>query len=215
MMRGLLPLFGVALLVWAATAQAQALDTPPPPPPPSPPSSAPPECCVVVMPSLPAPDRNSLLFQLSVGPTYRRAFREDFAAAAVELALGAQSAHFGMDAEISLATGATRVGLPYQFFTIGPAVMIPAGRRLRIGLGATFGAMFLQRASASRFSDPTVTAITAGLHADARVDLLRTHRGGALFAMARVGWDFIDNTASATLSTGSSLALTAALGYRY
>ena len=59
-------------------------------------------------------------------------------------------------------------------------------------------------------------APTIGADLDATVDVLRTGRGGALFVAARAGWDFIDNMSGGdTFATGSSLSLTAALGYRY
>src|SRR5205823_814595 len=110
------------------------------------------------------------------------------------------------EAELTMAFGATRVGLPYQFVTIGPTMVFRVADRVRIGAGVTFGGMFIQRASSARSSDPTIIAITAGLHGDVRVDLVRSRRGGALYATARLGWDLIDNTSPDFFSAGSSLA---------
>ena len=157
-----------------------------------------------------------MLFDVSLGPTYRRAFREDFTAAAVEFEIGGQTQTWGVAGRARLDLGATRVGLPYQFATFGPAFSFHLSERFRLGFGVSFGSFSYQRASAARTTDPTVWAPTIGADLDATVDVLRTGRGGALFVAARAGWDFIDNTSGGdTFATGSSLSLTAALGYRY
>ncbi len=203
-MRGLLPLFAVA--VWAATAEAQEMvEIPTPPRPP---------CCVVAAVKPPSPPP-TLLLDVLVGPTYRRAFKEDFAAAAVEVEVGAQNRSFGMGARFSAALGATRVGLPYQFLTIGPALSFRVSPRIRLALAFTFGALVYERVSATAARDPAVWGLSAGVNGTLSVDLVRTRRDGALYALGRVGYDYIDNTSSDPIDTGSSLALTCALGYRY
>jgi hypothetical protein len=204
MMRGLRPLFCLAVAVTAARAQAQEMvEVPTPPPPPPPPA----ECCVVVEkpPSPPA----SVLLDVLVGPTYRRAFDEHFAGALVELEVGAQNDSFGMGARISLTAGGTPVGLPFQVFTIGPAANFRLSSRLRLAIGATFGVFTYQRAT---IPGDGVWALMAGFNAGLTGDLARTRRGGALYALGRVGYDYIETIGS---TNGSTLAVTAALGYRY
>lgn len=208
-MRGLRPLFGVAVALCGVGASAQEMievptTTAPPPPP----------CCTVIAPPPPrAPE--SLLLQLVVGPTYRRAFKEDFAAALLELELGAQNPRFGVGARLSAALGATRVGLPYQFITIGPAFNFRLTPRVRFAVAATFGALVYQRASAAAIDDPNVWGLSAGVNGTVGVDLVRTARDGAVYLLGRIGYDYVDNTGRDALDTGSSLSLTAALGYRY
>ena len=58
-----------------------------------------------------------------------------------------------------------------------------------------------------------VWALTAGFNGGLTVDLVRTRRGGALYVVARVGYDYIDTVGSST--SPSTLSVTAALGYRY
>jgi hypothetical protein len=203
MMRGLTPLLAVAALAGSAAAQ-EMIEVPNPDP-----------CCVAVAepprPKLPG----SLLLDVSAGPTYRLAFKEDFIAAAVELEVGGQTPKWGVAGRLRGDFGATRVGLPYQFVTVGPAFSFRMSPRWRAGFGLSFGSMSYQRVSAARVTDPTVWALTIGVDFDASVDLVRSARGGALFLGARAGWDFIDNTGPDELATGSSVCVTAALGYRY
>jgi hypothetical protein len=215
MMRGLRPLVSLVALAWAASAAATEMveiPTPPSPPPPAPSTADP--CCVAVA-TAPPHDPGRLLLQVSVGPTYRRAFREDLAAAAVELEAGGQTSTFAIGGRLAADFGATRVGLPYQRFTIGPAFWRRMTPRLRLAFGMTFGSLVYERVSAARVHDPTVWALTIGADFTATVDLMRTSRGGALYALVRAGYDCIDNTGRDALATGSSGALTAALGYRY
>jgi hypothetical protein len=234
-----LPALVVALALGhaaAARAQEPLAPSPPPlapsPPPlaPSPPalapSSPPPApslspsgggapCCVAVPCCAPAAtEPRPLLLAITLGPTYRRAFKEDFAAAAAELEIGGQGRWFSVGARFDVAAGGTRVGLPFQTFTVGPGFRFPVGDRLRLGFGMTFGALVIQRVSATAASDPTMWSLMWGSYVDGTVDVVRTRGGSALFVAARVGYDFIDNFPGADLGTGSSLALTAALGYR-
>jgi hypothetical protein len=214
-------------LLWPIAARAQDAEPDDEPPPCcSQPASAP--CCAqpsngsccapataVLAPSAPIPTvPHALLLKVAVGPVYRRALKEDFGAAGAELEVGGQTAHFSVGARMSLAVGATRVGLPFEFFTVGPGFMFTVGSRLRLGVGSTFGQMILQRVSATAARDPNIWAWTAGVYGDSTVDLVRTRGGGAFLVGARVGYDFIENV-PADLATGSSLALTAWLGYRY
>jgi hypothetical protein len=207
-MRGLRPLFGlVVAMALSGGARAQEMieipTTAPPPPP----------CCVAVA-SPAAREPGSLLLQIDAGPTYRHAFGEDFAAAAVELEVGGQTPSWGVSGRMRGDFGATRVGLPYQFFTFGPTFWRRMTPRLRLGVGATFGVFVYERASASQAFDPTVWAFTIGVDLDVTVDLVRTRRDGALFLLGRVSYDYIDNT-SDNFATGSSVGFTVALGYRY
>ena len=204
----------VAVAGTGASAQ-EMVEVPNAPPPSPPPGATADECCVVVEAPPPPKPPGAVLFDVSLGPTYRRAFKEDFAAAALELEIGGQTPSWGIAGRLHADLGATRVGLPYQLVTIGPSFAFRATERLRLGFGVSFGSFSYQRVSAARTWDPTVWALTIGVDLDATVDLVRTARGGALFLAARVGWDFIDNTGDDALSTGTSLALTAALGYRY
>jgi hypothetical protein len=164
----------------------------------------------VPLPSVP----HALLLKLAIGPTYRSVLREDFFAGAGELEVGGQTPYFSVGARLSVAAGATRVGLPYQFLTIGPGFMFPVGSRLRLGIGSTFGLMIIQRVSASGLTDPNIWAITAGIYGDSTLDVVRTRSGGAFLVGARIGYDFIENV-EADLGAGSSVALTVWLGYRY
>jgi hypothetical protein len=206
----------VVAAMLATGAAAQEMEEVPTPPPTTPPPTTPPQepCCVVTEPVAPRPP-GSLLLDVSAGPTYRRAFKEDFAAAAVELEIGGQTPTWGVVGRLRGDFGGTRVGLPYQFVTVGPAFMFRVSPRMRVGFGLTFGTLSYQRVSAARLTDPTVWALTVGADVDATVDLVRTQRGGAVFLAARAGYDFIDNTGDDVLSTGSSVAITTAVGYRY
>jgi hypothetical protein len=203
MMRGLRPLVLVAALAGSARAQ-EMIEVPNPDP-----------CCVAVVepprPKVPG----SLLLDVSAGPTYRRAFAEDFVAAAVELEVGGQTPTWGVVGRLRGDLGATRVGLPYQFVTVGPAFSFRVTPRVRLGFGVSFGTFSYERVSAARVTDPTVWALTIGADVDGTIDLVRTVRGGAFFLGLRAGWDYIDNTGVDQLATGSSVAATAALGYRY
>ena len=194
----------VAIALAAAGAEAQEMIEIPTPPPP---------CCVVATPKPPSP--TALILDVVVGPTYRRAFQEDFAAAFVEVEVGARNPFFGVGARFSAAFGATRVGLPYQFLTLGPAFDFRVSSRVRLALGLSFGALVYERVSAAAARDPDVTAISLGVDGSLTIDLVRLRHDGALFLLGRVGYDYIDNTGVDPLDTGSSLALTLALGYRY
>ena len=197
----------LVVVIAASSASAQEMIEVPNPDP----------CCVAVAAVEPPRPKvpGSLLLDVSAGPTYRLAFKEDFVAAAVELEVGGQTPTWGVVGRLRADFGATRVGLPYQFVTVGPAFSFRVSPRVRFGFGLSFGSMTYQRVSAARLTDPTVWALTAGLDVDATIDLVRTRRGGAFFLGARAGWDFIDNTGPDELATGSSIAITAALGYRY
>jgi hypothetical protein len=166
----------------------------------------------VVLEAPPQDPSHDLWFTVSAGPTYRRAFREDFAAAALELEVGGQTSTFSVAARFSTAFGASRVGLPYEFLTLGPAFGFRLSTRVRLVVASTFGVMVINRASASRSGDPNIWGLTAGLNGTVTVDLVRSRRDGALFLAGRVGWDYIGDS---SIDTGSSLAATAALGYRY
>ncbi|MGZ3441342.1 MAG: hypothetical protein ACXVDD_17605 [Polyangia bacterium] len=201
MMRGLQPLFGVAAVLVAASAHAQEMVEVPTPLPPR-------LCCVVVddrTPKAPA----SLLFDVLIGPTYRRAFNEDFAGALVEVEVGAQNDSFGMGARLSGTAGATRVGLPYQMLTIGPGANFRLSPRLRLAIGATFGIFAYQRAT---LPGSSVWAFTAGANAGMTVDLVRTRSGGALYLLGRLGYDYIESLGD---TNGSTVGVTAAIGYRH
>lgn len=205
MMRGLRPLFGLVVFVVAGNTHAQEMvEIPNPPPEP---------CCVAVAVK-PPPSPPSLLFDVLVGPTYRRAFKEDFGAVLVEAELGAKNQSFGIGARLSTELGATRVGLPYQFVTIGPSFDFRLAPRIGLALALTFGIFVYERVSATAATDPSVYAFSAGANGTLTVDLWQSRGGGALVLLARGGYDYIDNTSS-SFTTGSSLALTAALGYRY
>lgn len=210
MMRGVRPLVGLAVLAWAAGAQAQEMVEVPTPPA----YRAPPGCCVAVEEPKPrAP--GDVLFAVSVGPTYRRAFREDFAAAAIEVAIGGQSPRFGVAGRLRVDLGATRVGLPYQVVSMGPEFWFRASGRVRAGFGLSFGTFSYQRATVVG-ADDNVWAPTIGADVAVTVDLVKSARGGALFALARAGYDWIENFGNdEPLATGSSFGLTVALGYRY
>lgn len=173
MMRGLRPLLAIAVAVAAANAGAtEMVEIPTPPPaPPAP-------CCTAVL-KAPSPP-GSLLVDVLVGPTYRRAFDDDFAGALLEVELGGQNESFGMGARISATFGGTSVGLPYQVATIGPAANFRISPRVRLAVGATFGVFMYERAT---IPGDVVWALTAGGNLGATVDLLRTARGGALYAL--------------------------------
>jgi hypothetical protein len=176
------------------------------------PTPYPPQNCCVVDAKAPRTP-TMLLVQGHVGVTYRRALREDFAAAHAELEIGGQDPNIGIGARMSFELGGTRIGLPYQVITIGPAFNLHVASRVQLSVGLTFGVLVYQRAT-SRDFDPNVWGVTAGINGGVTVDLVRTRRDGALYAMARVGYDYIDNTGS-SFTQGSSLAATGALGYRY
>jgi hypothetical protein len=229
MMRGLRPLVGLAVAVCAAQAGAQEMVEVPTPPqyqqqppggqPPSPPPEGQPpppgDCCAVVEPPKPR-EPGDVLVSISVGPTYRRAFREDFFAAGLEFEIGGQTRSFGVAGRAQLDLGATRVGLPYQFATFGPSFWFRVSPRVRAGFGVGFGIFSYQRASSYASTDPTVWAPSIGADVAATIDLVRSRRGGALYLLGRAAYDWIDNFGGDDqFSTGSSIALTAALGYRY
>src|SRR4051794_26577892 len=204
MMRGLRPLFAVAALV-AGSASAQEMIEIPKPPPPLPP----PDCCVVVEEPPPRPPA-SLLFDVVAGPTYRRAFHDDFIGAFIELEAGAQNDSFGMGARLALTAGTTRYGLASQVVTIGPAANFRLSPRLRLAIGADFGVLTYERAT---IPGDHVWGLMAGVNGGMTVDLVRTRRGGALFLLARVGYDYVETAGGST--SGSTVTVTAALGYRY
>jgi hypothetical protein len=216
-MRGLLPLVGLAAAVavmlppsLSRADEAPHADEPPPGmvevPTPYPPR----DCCVVVEAkghSLPT----TLLVQGHLGVTYRRAFREDFAAAHAELEVGGQDANIGIGARLTLELGATRVGLPYQVVGLGPAFNVHLAPRLQLAVGFTFGALIYQRATSS--SDPNVWGVSAGVNGTVSYDIVRNRRDGALYVLARLGYDYVHSRGG--FDTGSTLGVTAALGYRY
>jgi hypothetical protein len=207
MMRRLCPLFALAVVAFAA-AQAHAtemIEIPTPPPPPAPPPQV---CCMVPAP----PDDNDLqlLVGVDAGPTYRAGFGTGFAGGAVELMLGGEAPTVSFAGRFHVELGQT-FGLPYEDLGAGMFVMGRLSSRVRLGGGFLFGVLMYQRASASQSRDPTVWAPSLGVDGEVTVDLVRTQRGGALFARGRVGYDYIEPHGG----SGSSLVLAASLGYRY
>jgi hypothetical protein len=201
MMRALFPLLAVALV--AARVQATEMIEIP-----TPPSPAPVVCCVVLEPR-PQP---RLLVAVDAGPTGRTAFGTGFAGAAVEVTLGGEVPKLSLGGRVRGDFGVT-VDLPYEHVGGGGVVMARLSPRVRLGAGFLFGVLMYQRASATRASDPTVWAPTIGFDAELTIDLLRTRRDGAFFALGRLGYDYIDNLGKS--STGSSFGGGLALGYRY
>lgn len=192
-------LAALVVLLAAATADAQEMievpNAPPPPP-----------CCAVAEEKRSPP---SLLASVLVGPTYRRAFDDDWTAALIEFEIGAQNESFGMGARISAAFGANRYRLPFQMATFGPAGNFRLSSRLRLALAATFGVFSYDRATRA---GGVVWAFTLGANAQLSVDLVRSRRG-ALFALGRVGYDYIETAHSST--SPHAAAATLALGYRF
>ncbi|MDB4964500.1 MAG: hypothetical protein JWN44_189 [Myxococcales bacterium] len=208
-MRGLRPLVGLAAALFAVAAHADE---------PAPgmveiPTPYPAQDCCTVVARAPSPP-TTVLVQGHVGVSYRRALREDFAAAHFELEVGGQDPNIGIGARVSVEAGATRIGLPYQVVTLGPAFNLHVSGRVQLALGLTFGVLVYQRASSRSDFDPNVWGVTAGVNGTVSVDLVRTRRDGALFVLARIGYDYIENTGD-SFTQGSSLGATAALGYRY
>jgi hypothetical protein len=206
MMRGLRPLFVIALL--AANAQATEMIEVPTPPPPPPPRVELAVCCFA---TAPGPDDPRLLVAVDAGPSVRAAFGTSFAGVAAEVLLGGDAPNMSFAGRLHLDLGLT-VDLPYEHVAAGMVVLGRLSPRVRLGLGFLFGFLMYQRASATRIGDPTVWAPTLGVDVELTVDLVRTRRGGALFALARAGYEYVDNLVSA--ATGSSFTGGLALGYR-
>lgn len=202
MMRGLRPLFALAALALPAAAHAtEMIEIPNRPPPP-------PRCCIE--PEPPGANDPKLLLAVDGGATFRAAFGTTFAGAASEIMLGGQSPSVSFAGRVHAEVGNT-VGLPYEDVAGGMFVMGQLSSRVRLGGGFLFGVLMYQRASASRATDPTVWAPSIGADVELTVDLVRTERGGAIFARARAGYDYVDTTDG----SGSSAMLAASVGYRY
>ena len=103
-------------------------------------------------------------------------FKEDFGAVLVEAELGAKNQSFGIGARLSTELGATRVGLPYQFVTIGPSFDFRLAPRIGLALALTFGIFVYERVSATAATDPSVYAFSAGANGTLTVDLLAVAR---------------------------------------
>lgn len=206
MMRGLHPLFALAGVAFAAHAHATEMIEIPNPPPPPPPALQ--HCCVE---SAPGAEDPKLLLAVDGGATFRAAFGTTFAGAAAEIMLGGQAPSVSFAGRLHAEVG-NSVGLPYEDVGGGMLVMGQLSSRVRLGGGFLFGVLMYQRASASATNDATVWAPSFGVDGELTVDLVRSERGGALFARARVGYDYIDPHGSAS---GSSAMLAASLGYRY
>jgi hypothetical protein len=131
-----------------------------------------------------------LFLTLSVGPSYRRAFGDDFIAAVPEVDIGGQTHNLSIATRFSAALGATRFGLPFQFFNLGPSLMFRVSERVRFGFALNFGVFMYERATVTR-NDPVVWTFSLGAALDLTVDLVRLRSGGTLFVDARLGSDWI------------------------
>jgi hypothetical protein len=232
MMRGWTPLFVVlAALLLPRAARAQEPDgeeqmppccTPPPPIPPRPlppaisPQPVPPPL-VVPPPAIvccaepPVMPTRKLFLALSVGPSYRRAFNDDFIAAMPEIELGGQTRNLSIAARFSAALGATRIGLPFQFFNVGPTLMFHVAPSIRFGFALSFGFMMYERATV--WPDPVVWSPALGAALDLTVDLARLRSGGVLFVAARLGSDWIFPLRN-SFTEGLSVSPSVAFGWR-
>ena len=161
----------------------------------------------------PRPSERHLLVKLSVGPTYRRAFGDDFFAVMPELELGGQTHDFSVGARLTASFGGTRVGLPYQTLSVGPSFMFRLSPRMMLGFGASFGFFAYERASATALTDSTVWSPSLGLTVGTTIDLVRSRSGGALYADARVAFDWIATLHGGFLD-GASIAPSLSLGWR-
>jgi hypothetical protein len=223
MMRGWTPLFVVvATLLLSGHALAQNDDDDGPTPvAPAPPSLLPlppvPPPLIAPMPIVccidPRPPTRALYLTLSVGPSYRRAFGDDFIAVMPELEVGAQSSAVSIATRLSAALGATRVGLPFQYFSIGPSFMFRMSPRWRFGFALDFGFMLYERATVVR-DDPVVWSPALGLALDLTADLWRARSGGTLFVDARLGSDYVFTLRESSFVEGLTVTPSVGLGWR-
>jgi hypothetical protein len=188
---------------------------PPRPAPPSLPEVPPPLVApspVIVCCAEPPPPIRKLYFSLSVGPSYRRAFGDDFIAAMPELEIGGQTRSLSIATRFSAALGADRFGLPFQFFNFGPSLMARMSPRVRLGFALNFGFMMYERATRVP-DDPVVWSPSFGMAIDLTVDLWRRRGGDVVYLGARLGGDWIIPLRG-NADDGLSIMPSVALGWR-
>jgi spore coat protein T len=144
----------------------------------------------VAAPALPRRlvDPGRRMIKLDVGYAYRYAFRDSINALALELMLGTERARSAGGGKLGIELGRTSAGLQFQAVELGGGFDWRLGKRVRLGFSPTVTFLIFERATRAN-SD--LWTIGLGLRTDLTVDLWQRRQGGALYAGARIGYDFV------------------------
>jgi hypothetical protein len=145
---------------------------------------------VVVAP--PAPARKSnvrTIASVAILPGYRRLLDSDWLGTAAEVGIGARG-RFGLEILLKLHAffGATTFSVPFQHLGLSVVFVIPTGTRLHIGLGHSFGYLFVEEA---HVYGGRAESLSMGGYLEPSVDLLQ-HGPGRLSLTGRLAYDFVD-----------------------